>query len=201
MKRVLGCCVVLAVLAMAAPRFASAHEVPGSDALRAEVVASMMDAGGKVMELASAMPEKKFVWRPAKGVRSANEVFLHVVGANYMIPTLLGTNSGKSMDELMKLEKSTPGKAKVNEMLKDSYEVASKAITSVPDSEMDTKVDFFGNMMTKRAIMMLLSAHSHEHLGQAIAYARVNGIVPPWTAREQAAAKKAAAEKKAGGGM
>ncbi|MEO5617261.1 MAG: DinB family protein [Candidatus Eisenbacteria bacterium] len=201
MKRVFGLCVAVAALALVMPRFTAAHDEPGSNALRQEVIASMMDAGGKIMELAGALPEKKFVWRPAKGVRSANEVFLHVIGANYMIPTLLGASTGKSMDELMKLEKSNPGKAKVEAMLKDSYDVASKAIASVPDSEMDTKVDFFGNMMTKRAIMMLLSAHSHEHLGQSIAYSRMNGVVPPWTAREMESAKKAASAKKATGGM
>lgn len=201
MKRMFGLFAATLALALIMPRAAAAHDEPGSNALRQEVIASMMDAGGKVMELAGAMPEKKYAWRPVKGVRSTNEVFLHVIGANYMIPTLLGANTGKPMDELMKLEKSTPGKAKVEEMLKDSYDVASKAIASVPDAEMDTKVDFFGNSMTKRAIMMLLSAHSHEHLGQAIAYARMNGVVPPWTAREMEAAKKAAAEKKTGGGM
>jgi len=195
MKRVFAIGVVLAALALVPVRPAAAQEV-----LRQEVIANMMDAGQKVMELADAIPEKKLMWRPGKGVRSANEVFLHVVGANYMIPGLLGAQSGKSMDELMALEKSAPGKAKLHEMLKDSYDAASKAIAGVPDAEMDSQVDFFGNKMTKRAVMMLLAAHSHEHLGQAIAYARVNGVVPPWTARQMEAAKKAAAEKKAGGG-
>jgi len=196
MKRVFAIGVVLAALALVPVRPAAAQE-----ALRQEVIASMMDAGQKVMELAEAIPEKKLMWRPGKTVRSANEVFLHVVGANYMIPGLLGAQSGKTMEELMALEKSTPGKAKLHEMLKESYDVASKAIAGVSDADMEVQVDFFGNKMTKRAVMMLLAAHSHEHLGQAIAYARVNGVVPPWTARQMEAAKKAAADKKPGGGM
>jgi len=200
MKRLLGLGAVLAVLACAAPRMATAHEVPGQDALRQEVIANMMDAGEKVIELAEAIPDKKYSWRPSKGVRSANEVFLHVIGANYMFPNLLGSPGDKTMEELMQLERSSPGKAKILEMLKDSYAVASKAIAGVSDEQLDTKVDFFGNMVTRRAVMMMLAAHSHEHLGQVIAYARVNGIVPPWTARQMEAAKKAAAEKKAGGG-
>ncbi len=199
MKKAIGTCIALAMLAAFTPQPTVADG--SGDALRQEVIANMMDAGKKVMELAEATPEKKYDWRPGKGVRSMNEVFLHVIGANYMIPGLLGAPSGKSMDELMKLEKTSPGKAEVQKMLKDSYEVASKAVAGVPDSEMDTQVDFFGNKMSKRAIMMLLSAHSHEHLGQSIAYARMNGIVPPWTAREMEAAKKAAAAKKGNGGM
>jgi len=201
MKRGLGLGLLVAALALAMPRAAAAHEVPAQDALRQEVIANMMDAGEKVMELAGAMPDKKYSWRPMKGVRSVNEVYLHVIGANYMFPNLLGAPSGKTMAELMAMEKTSPGKAKILEMLKDSYDVASKAVAGVSDADLDAKVDFFGNMMTKRAVMIALAAHSHEHLGQAIAYARMNGVVPPWTARQMEAAKKAAAEKKAGGGM
>jgi uncharacterized damage-inducible protein DinB len=197
MKRLIGTMLLAGALATCLPRLAHADDAK----LRADVVANMMDAGNKVIELAGAMPDKKYDWRPGKGVRSVNEVLLHVVGGNYMLPTMLGASTGKSMDELMKLEKTTPGKAEVEKMLKESYEVASKAITGVPDSEMDTQVDFFGTKMSKRALMLLIASHSHEHLGQMIAYARVNGVTPPWTAREQAAAKKAAGEKKTAGGM
>jgi uncharacterized damage-inducible protein DinB len=56
-------------------------------------------------------------------------------------------------------------------------------------------VELFGMKMSKRATLILLASHSHEHLGQSIAYARSNGIVPPWTARELAAKKAKAAEK------
>ena len=59
-------------------------------------------------------------------------------------------------------------------------------------------MDFFGQKMTKRAGLLVLASHSHEHLGQLIAYARSNNITPPWTAREQAAQKAKAAAKKAG---
>jgi len=197
MKRVIGTMLLAGVVAMGLPRTTHADDA----ALRADVVANMMDAGTKVIELAGAVPDKKYDWRPGKGVRSVNEVLLHVVGGNYMLPTMLGASTGKSMDELMKLEKTTPGKAEVERMLKESYDVASKAITAVPDAEMDTQIDFFGTKMSKRALMLVIASHSHEHLGQMIAYARVNGITPPWTAREQAAAKKAAAEKKTAGGM
>lgn len=199
MKRGFGICVAMAALAFVLPKSAGAVETYGATGVRAEIIASMMDAGGKIMELAAATPDKKYAWRPAKGVRSTNEVFLHVIGANYMIPSLLGANTGKSMEDAMKMEKMTPGKAEIERMLKESYEVASKAIAGCSDSDMEAQVEFFGKKMSKRAVMLLLCGHSHEHLGQSIAYARMNGIVPPWTARDAEAAKKAAGEKKGGG--
>jgi len=36
---------------------------------------------------------------------------------------------------------------------------------------------------------------AHEHLGQLVAYARENGIVPPWTAEAKKAAEKKAEQK------
>lgn len=200
MKRFLVIGVALAAvaaLALIAPRFAKADDSP----LRAEIVANMLDAGNKVEELAGAMPEKKYAWRPMKGVRSFGEVCLHVCQANYLIGMFAGATPPVSKDELMKMDKMTADKAKIAQMLKDSYAFASKVVSDTPDSDLDTMVDFFGNKITKRSMFMTLAAHSHEHLGQAIAYSRTNGVVPPWTAREMEAAKKAAAEKKNGSGM
>lgn len=201
MKRWFAAVGMLAALVMCMPRTTHADE----SAERQAIVANMMDAGNKVIELGGAFPDKKLDWSPGKGVRTTNEVLLHVVGGNYMLPTLLGANTGKSMDEAMKLEKTHPGKTEIVRMLKESYDVAGKAINGVGDADMDTKVSFFGQEMSKRAVMLVIASHSHEHLGQLIAYARVNGITPPWTAREQEAAKKAAADKKGGekksGGM
>jgi uncharacterized damage-inducible protein DinB len=103
------------------------------------------------------------------------------------------------MEEIMKLDSQTMEPAKIRQMLKDSYAFATAAITEFPDSEMDVEMDFFGHKMSKRAGLLLLCTHSHEHLGQAIAYARSNNITPPWTAREQEAAKKKTAEDKKSG--
>ena len=157
-----------------------------------------MDAGGKVQELAGAIPDGKYTWKPSKEVRSAGQVFLHIVAANYMLPSLVGVQPPMSMDELMKLDSQTMEPARIRQMLKDSYAWAAKAITDTPDSELDATIDFFGQKMTKRAGLMVLSSHSHEHLGQSIAYARANNITPPWTAREQAEQKQKSGEKKSG---
>lgn len=193
---------LLFVLSLAAcsvvPSLASADDMaPG---LRGDIQFSMNDAGGKVMELAEATPQAKYTWRPAKGVRSTAEVFLHVAQTNYMIPMMMGVKPPVSMDEIRNMDKSTTDKAKIEQTLKDSYAFANQAIMGFNDADLDKEMDFFGHKMPMRAALMIMSSHSHEHLGQSIAYARMNGITPPWTAREQAEMAKQAADKKAGGG-
>jgi len=118
------------------------------------------------------------------------------VQANYLVPSYYGFKPPMAMEDLGKLDTQTMEPAKVRQMLKDSYAWASKAVTDTPDSDLEASVEFFGMKMSKRAGLLLLTSHSHEHLGQLIAYARTNNIVPPWTAREQAAQKKKADEKK-----
>lgn len=187
MRKMLGLLALFCCLA--SPSIVRAEEAPPAG-LRGEILANMMDAGGKLQELAGAFSDAKYTWKPAKDVRSTGQVFLHVVAANYMLPSLMGVKSPMSMDELMKLDSQTMEPAKIRQMLKDSYAFAAKVIADTPDSDLDTQLEFFGQKMSKRATLFVMASHSHEHLGQAIAYARSNGITPPWTAREQAAAKK-----------
>jgi uncharacterized damage-inducible protein DinB len=170
---------------------------PAPAGIRGEIIKNMMDAGDKIIELAGAVPASKWAWRPGKGVRSVGEVYLHVAQGNYFLCTFLGAKPPMPMEELGKLGDTPQTPARTAQMLKDSYAFAAKVIAEVPDTEMAASVDFFGQKMSKEAMMLTIASHSHEHLGQSIAYARMNGVVPPWTAREQAAAaaKKAAEEK------
>ena len=184
----------LMLAALLVPLTAWAQDTPSG--IRCELVASMSDAGSKIQELAGAIPDAKYTWKPSKDVRSAGQVFLHVVQANYLIPSYYGMKPPMSMEDLGKLDTQTMEPAKVRQMLKDSYAWASKAVADTPDADLEAPVTFFGMTMTKRAGLLLLTSHSHEHLGQLIAYARTNNIVPPWTARELAAKKKNAEEKK-----
>lgn len=182
----------LMVAALLVPLSARAQDTPTG--IRGELIASMSDAGGKIQELAGAIPDGKYTWKPSKDVRSAGQVFLHVVQANYLIPSYYGFKPPMTMEELGKLDTQTMEPAKIRQMLKDSYAWASKAVADTPDSELESPVEFFGMKMTKRSGLLLLTSHSHEHLGQLIAYTRSNNIVPPWTAREL---KKKAEEKAA----
>ena len=188
------CLLVLSLAALLVPAWAAAQDLPAG--IRGEIIASMKDAGSKIEELAAAVPDGKYTWKPSKDVRSVGQVYLHVVAANYLIPSFLGVQPTMSKEELMKLDSQTMEPAKIRQMLKDSYAWAEKVVADTPDSDLDTPLEFWGMKWTKRSAILLLASHSHEHLGQSIAYARANNVVPPWTARELAEKKKKETEKK-----
>lgn len=148
----------------------------------------------KIVSLAEAVPADKFAWRPAEGVRSVSEVYMHVVGANYMLPTMLGAKMPAGITRDM--EKTVTDKAKVIENLKASFAHARKAVEGVPDADLEKKVKFFGMDKAEREVLMILATHAHEHLGQSIAYARMNGVAPPWSEGPPPAPEKKAAAPK-----
>ncbi|HZW94798.1 MAG TPA: DinB family protein [Candidatus Eremiobacteraceae bacterium] len=167
---------------------------PGVTGYRSEVLAEVMIQEDKFTRLAEAIPAEKYTWRPAPDVRSFAEVFLHVCAANYNLYKLVGTPPPAGFD-VKGFEKFTTDKTKVIATLRDSFAHAKKAITAMPDADLDKSLDWFGGKNTERGILLFIVRHAAEHLGQSIAYARVIGIVPPWTQDMQ---KKAAekAEKK-----
>ena len=143
--------------------------------------------GKRLADLANAVPAEKYVWRPAPGVRSVSEVYMHVVGANYFLPGLLGGKMPEGFDQTM--ETKVTDKAKVIDWLKKSIENAKTVGGGLSNADLDAKitVKFLGGReMTKRRILMIVQTHMHEHLGQSIAYARSIGVTPPWSEAEQA---------------
>lgn len=100
----------------------------------------------------------------------------------------MGTPPPASVD-VKTLEKSTTDKAKVIATLKDSFAHARKAITALPDANLEKSLDWFGGKNTQRGILLFIVRHAAEHMGQSIAYARSAGIVPPWTEDAQRALK------------
>jgi uncharacterized damage-inducible protein DinB len=69
----------------------------------------------------------------------------------------------------------------MQDALEASYANLQKAITGLSDNDLQTPVKLFGEDMTKQGALMLILEDQHEHLGQSIAYARSNGVVPPWS--------------------
>jgi uncharacterized damage-inducible protein DinB len=181
-------------LLLLTPGFARSDEASPPTGIRAELLRSMNDAASKLTELASATPQAKYSYQPGKDVRTTAEVFLHVAAANYRIPTIWGVKAPDGLD-LDKLEKSTTDKAAIEKLLAASFDHVRQVLANTPDSDWDREITLFGNKTTVRGGWITLVSHTHEHLGQSIAYARANGIVPPWTARSQEAASK----KKASG--
>ena len=118
----------------------------------------------------------KYDWKPGQGVRSVSDVFNLIVTENGMLAGVLsGTpNAGAKPAPITDPEK-------MQEALKASYANLQKAITGLSDSDLQTPVKLFGRDMTKQGALMLIVLDQHEHLGQSIAYARTNGVVPPWS--------------------
>jgi uncharacterized damage-inducible protein DinB len=118
----------------------------------------------------------KYEWKPGQGVRSVGDVFNLIVRENGLLAGVLsGTpNTGAKPAPITDPEK-------MQEALKASYTNLQKAITGLSDNDLQTHVKLFGEAMTKQDAVMLILEDQHEHLGQSIAYARTNGVVPPWS--------------------
>lgn len=173
---------LFATLAAAAAFAAPVHAQAPAKGWRAEYLDQMKDIEGKYVQLATAMPWDKYSWRPGKGVRSVCEVFLHVSGDNVAIAAPLGAKVPAGID-LKTVETCPASKQKVIAEMQTLFAAVRSAVVATPDGESDAVVDFFGSKRTKRALLLALAEHAGEHLGQSIAYARMNGVVPPWSAK------------------
>jgi uncharacterized damage-inducible protein DinB len=149
-------------------------------ALRQAALDQLDEARDELLKLAGAMPADKYSWRPSKGVRSVGEVYMHVVNGNYLMPTFWGVQPPAGIDR-RGLDKQAGDKAKVMAALTASFDHARHAIEALPDANLGKSVNFFGGQVTLAWLLMHTVAHAHEHLGQSIAYARMNGVVPPWS--------------------
>ncbi|MFQ5537990.1 MAG: DinB family protein [Gemmatimonadota bacterium] len=140
----------------------------------------------KLEKLARAMPEETYDWRPMKGVRSVGEVYAHVAGDNYFVAALLGLEvpeeSGVTTDgaTVGAYEEKTHGKEAILAGLTHSFQVMREALANVEDDP-SREISLRGNSLTAGDLYVRATTHLHEHLGQAIAYARMNRVVPPWS--------------------
>ncbi|HTS82697.1 MAG TPA: DinB family protein [Myxococcaceae bacterium] len=178
---VLASCLALSLAALAqAP--APAPAAAPSSSFQSDAVGVMGHTQKEMVSLEQAMPQNKFSWRPAKGVRSVSEVYLHAAGSAYFFGKMLGFTVPADVEAKMKdFEKSTTDKAKIEKALTEAFDWFGGQVKAMPDSELTKTVNFFGRDLTKRALVMITLGHFQEHLGQSIAYARSNGVVPPWS--------------------
>jgi uncharacterized damage-inducible protein DinB len=173
---------------------AAASAAPSSGA-RAEFLAELAYYEERFTRLAEAVPADKYNWRPAEGVRSIGEVFAHIVAANYGIARAFGTQPPAGVDP--KSITATAGdKGKDVQGLKDSFAHFRQAILALSDADSDKPLKMFGRQTTQRGAFIMVTGHTGEHLGQSIAYARMNGIVPPWTEDQQKEQQKSADKPK-----
>jgi uncharacterized damage-inducible protein DinB len=155
-------------------------KMPAGGDMRALALEDIKDSEAKLTGLAEAIPADKYGWRPAEGVRSVSEVFMHVANANYFFPTFWAVPPPASVKG-QNLEKSVTEKSKVVQTLKDSFAHLEKAVEGMSDADMAKRVNFFGTDLSMSSLLFHVAAHEHEHLGQSIAYARMNGVIPPWS--------------------
>lgn len=184
---------LLASLAHAQEKAAekSAPSAMPTSGLRAEFLEEVAYYEQRYTQLAEAMPADKYRWRPSEGVRSVGEVYAHIVGANYGVARALGTQppAGIDIKGIMALAND---KAKLIQALKDSFAHFRGAVLALSDADADKPQKMFNRQTTVRGAFMMIDRHWGEHLGQSIAYARMNGVVPPWTEemqKQQPAAK------------
>ena len=153
--------------------------LPLAQAQPAKFQAAFGEDAGTVSKKFTALAQVmagKYEWKPGQGVRSVGDVFNLIVQENGLLADALTgkTNSGAEPAPI-----TDPGK--MQDALKASYANLQKAITGLSDNDLQTHVKLFGEDMTKQDAVMLIIEDQHEHLGQSIAYARTNGVVPPWS--------------------
>jgi uncharacterized damage-inducible protein DinB len=145
---------------------------------------------GRITQLAEAVPQSAYEWRPEEGVRSVSEVYLHVAFSNYMTVNISGGTIPKQEGFEMDFSKEhdwdiqTTDKTAILEKVNESFATLKEWTISLTEEDLNREVEAFGMTMTIRNFMITMIGHTHEHLGQSIAYARTNHITPPWSKKD-----------------
>ena len=176
--------VIIAAVLLVIIKPASAINPPSQPVFIQEYLGQSDFIEGRLTDLLGAMSQDQMNWTPAEGVRTCGEIYLHVAEANHMLASFM---SGTEMEgERGEMEKSTTDKGEIAKMLKDSFTAVKEAAGKLTEEDLNKMVQTpFGMEMSMRNFMISLLAHSHEHLGQGIAYARMNGVTPPWSEKQE----------------
>ena len=134
---------------------------------------------GQLIALAEATPPEKFAWRPAAGVRSTSEVYMHIVRANFLMVNSIGPKMPADFKDGM--DKTVTSKADVIRWLKRSLDAVKEARAAETPADMQRKTKFFTVDTTVDSVFLRIIVHNNEHMGQLVAYARMTGVVPPWS--------------------
>jgi len=133
----------------------------------------------QIVDLLNAFSEDQMDWRPAEGVRSVREAFMHIASSNYFLASGMGFETPEDVD--MNAINNTTGKENMEAALNKSFAFILDKIGQINSSDFEKEVDFGFAKMSMLSAMMLVLEHVSEHKGQLIAYARSNGVVPPWS--------------------
>jgi uncharacterized damage-inducible protein DinB len=133
----------------------------------------------QLIALAEATPAEKYSWRPAPGVRSTSEVYMHIVIANFYLLSVTGPKMPADLNE--KMEKTVTSKEEVIAWLKRSLEAVKTARAATTHKDLERKVRIADREATVDGMYLRIIVHANEHMGQLVAYARMTGVVPPWS--------------------
>jgi uncharacterized damage-inducible protein DinB len=187
MKRITGSVFRMILGAALVYAAAAAPAAQTRQGLMGDLLKDVGEVEKKIIDLARAMPQSAWEWRPGPGVRSTGEVFLHVAADNYFLPVLMGTSAPadtgitKEYKTAAAFEKKPMGRDATIAEVEKSFTFLRKAMSDMPDAKMDAPLDMFGQKNTHRGLWIATTTHLHEHLGQLIAYARSNKVTPPWS--------------------
>jgi uncharacterized damage-inducible protein DinB len=169
--------------------------IPG---FRGEFLWELEIAQTQLLALANAFPAEDYGWKPAEDARSFSRVLVHVAAGNFSLLRLAGFHAAESLDlygplegeplaqfaavirKNISLEKTVTEKQAVIDLLQRSFQAVSQSLTECGDEQLECAGEFFGGLTTVRRVCLRILAHAHEHMGQAIAYLRSNGIAAPW---------------------
>ncbi len=133
----------------------------------------------QLIALAEATPEEKFAWRPAPGVRSTSEVYMHIAIANFGLLAFTGPKKPADLKEGM--DKSVTSKTEVLSWLKRSVDAVRQAHLAVTPQDLQRKVHIYDRDTNVDGMYLRIIVHANEHMGQLVAYARMTGVTPPWS--------------------
>jgi uncharacterized damage-inducible protein DinB len=133
----------------------------------------------QLIALAEATPADKFAWRPAPGVRSTSEVYMHIVLANFWLLSATGPKMPPDLNQ--ESETKITSKPEVIAWLKRSLEAVKQAHLAADPKDMSRKLKVEGRDATVDGMYLRIIVHANEHMGQLVAYSRMNGIAPPWS--------------------
>ena len=186
MKNLVLSAMVFALLACGTAARGAAQAAQAADKtspsydMKAQSLQDLDDMHKKFVTLAEAIPAEKFTWRPGEGVRSISEAFLHVADMNFQMPPQIGATPAPGYKK-EGYEKSTTDKAAIIKQLSESFEYVHAYVEQMTNADFAKLEPKFGPEANAGDIIYIIVVDDHEHLGQSVAYARVNGIVPPWT--------------------
>jgi uncharacterized damage-inducible protein DinB len=171
---------LLALASMALVVLPASARAQAPAAVRDEVIGHFETSMSKFIALARAMPADKFTWSPGEGVMEVGHVYMHVAHYNYMYPS---QNMGAALPAGVTLEgmEDVRDKERVVAALEASHAWVRQVVEAMSAAELAEPSRLYGRDMQRWGVLVQLVAHMNEHLGQSIAYARMNGVVPPWS--------------------